>query len=224
MANFWKLAKLLGRGLLSGSRAAPFSMLLTNRGIRREGGPSTAAVVAMTLPTLPPLFRLHDVITFKCVPALAVSFSPVDAAHTIASQDINPTRNWLNVRRINAMADTAKVIANQVDRDGFDEHLINNTVGETGRVINANLGIPFLIPTGCPFPAWRSVVRMFSRYLDLGKDAGKKFLGDFWSLKWSRARAHILVASSDRFHQSREIGRGLVPIIAQEFCNRSKYA
>lgn len=122
-----------------------------------------------------------QIFTLKFVTAFAVGLAVIVAAYAIASMLVFNASNRLNMRRIYTMSNAAQVVAFQVVSNFANKYLVDKFM-TTYKFITtvAKSGITSLfINKSRPFPTWNAFVKVFGRFFDLGKDAGKKFTCNF---------------------------------------------
>jgi hypothetical protein len=96
---------------------------------------------------------------------------------TYSAQNIYLLSHDFDMSRIYTMTNPTQMVTNQTIGNVSDKEQIENFVSHQTLVfVQAKPAITGLVELRCsPFPTRDSVVRMFGRYLDFGKEAFKKF-------------------------------------------------
>jgi hypothetical protein len=116
------------------------------------------------------------IVAGKFMTVFAVSLAMIKTAYAVTAMLIYLACNRLNVRRIHAMANAAKMIALQFIGNRFDNHLINKSVRGIVKMGN-DPKFPITVRgyEALPFPTRHIFVEFISRYFNFGKDSGKQF-------------------------------------------------
>lgn len=125
-----------------------------------------------------PVLSWIEVVWNECVTSFAVRFTGINPRRAFASQHIFPMGNGFNMDGIYTGRSLTEMVTLQTPMNGGDEYAVNDKMGSPLLESYGEQSIPPVVLVSDPLPTRNALVKVFSTYLDFGKNAGEKFAID----------------------------------------------